>query len=153
MPDHILGVRKLFAFKQGKTSAFCTTEKSLSKYETMNKWIIPSILVAGLIAGLVIGFILNNAFVVKPLTSSYNKQIDRKDELIVTLVKVPKNLIQQTLTVKKVKKGSSIYYVPSADLQAIEVKMDSLVRDFVIPEDTVSLEKETFWDKLKFWED
>jgi len=119
----------------------------------MNKWIIPSVLIVGLITGLVIGFILSNAFVVKPLTSSYSKQIDRKDELIVTLVKVPKNLIQQTLTVKKVKKGSSIYYVPSADLQAIEVKMDSLVRDFVIPEDTVSLGKETFWDKLKFWED
>ena len=119
----------------------------------MKNWIYSLILIAGLIFGLIGGFVLSNIFVVKPLTSSYSKQIDRKDELIVTLVKVPKNLIQQTLTVKKVKKGSSIYYVPSADLQAIEVKMDSLVRDFVIPEDTVSLGKETFWQKLKFWED
>lgn len=117
----------------------------------MSKWIYSLILIVGLIIGLAGGFVLSNLFVVKPLVASYGKQIDRKDELIVKLAQVPKNLIQNSLTVKKVKKGSSIYYVPSSDLQAVEIKMDSLVRDFVIPVDTVNIPKETFWDKIKFW--
>jgi len=117
----------------------------------MNKWIYSLILIVGLILGLICGFVLSNIFVVKPLSTSYGKQIDRKDELIVTLVKIPKNLIENTLTVKKVKKGSSIYYVPSSDLKAVEIKMDSLVRDFTISEDSVDIPKKTFWERLKFW--
>jgi hypothetical protein len=117
----------------------------------MKNWIYPAVFAVALIIGLSAGFLLSNLFVVKPLTSSFGKQIDRKDELIVNLVKIPKNMIQNTLTVKKVKKGSNIYYVPSSDLQAVEIKMDSLFREFTPPDDTVNTPEKSFWEKLQFW--
>jgi len=117
----------------------------------MNKWIYAGILVAGLLVGLTCGFLLSNALVTKPIVKSYERQAKQQSELVETLVKIPKNMIQNTLTVKKVKRGSSIYYVPSSDLQAIEVKMDSLMRDFTIPVDSVNNPGKTFWEKIKFW--
>lgn len=117
----------------------------------MKNWTLPVVLSIALIGGISSGFLLCNIFVVKPLTASYGKQIDRKDELIVNLVNIPKNMIQNSLTVKKVKKGSNIYYVPSSDLQAIEVKMDSLMMGISFPNDSVKLPGKTFWEKIKFW--
>ena len=117
----------------------------------MNKWLYPAVLIVGLIFGLAGGFVLSNVFVVKPLSASYGKQIDHKDELIAKLAETPKNLIQNSLTVKKVKKGSSVYYIPSSDLQAIEVKIDSLVRDFTFPDDSADIPGKTFWERIKFW--
>lgn len=117
----------------------------------MNKWILSGIIFAALLGGLASGFLLSYQLVTKPIVRTYEKQMNKQNDLVLTMVKIPKNLIQNTLTVRRVKKGSSIYYVPSSDLQAIEVKMDSLVRDFTFPEDTVKPPGKTFWDKIKFW--
>lgn len=117
----------------------------------MNKWIYAGIFVAAMVIGIFVGFLLSNQLVTKPIVKSYERQAKQQSELVTTLVKIPKNLIQNTLTVKRVKKGSSVYYVPTSDLQAIEVKMDSLIRDFTIPEDTVNIPEKSFWDKIKFW--
>ena len=94
---------------------------------------------------------LSNQLVTKQIVKSYERQAKQQSELVLTLVKIPKNMIQNTLTVKRVKKGSSIYYVPSSDLKAIEVKRDSIMQDFTFPEDTVNIPEKTFWEKIKFW--
>ena len=120
----------------------------------MNKWIYSGLVMAGLIVGMGIGFIMCNVFVVKPIKASYQWQAKESNKMISTLSAMPKSLIENTLVVKKVKKGSTISYVPSSDMQVIEWKnsMDSLVNVMHMPTDTTIQEK-TFWEKLKFWED
>ena len=117
----------------------------------MNKWIYVAVFSIALMIGIASGFLLSNAFVVKPLTHSYNKQLEGKDNLIVKLANMPRNLIENTLAVKKVKKGSNIYYIPSSDLKAVEIKMDSLVNDFRVIEDTTVVQNTTIWEKIKNW--
>jgi hypothetical protein len=117
----------------------------------MNKWIYAGIFVAGMVIGIAVGFMLCNTLVTKTIVKSYERQAKQQSELVETLVKIPKNMIQNTLTVKRVKKGSSVYYVPSSDLKAIEVKMDSIMQDFTFPEDTVTIPEKTFWERIKFW--
>ena len=120
----------------------------------MNKWIYSGLLMAGLIVGLAIGFTLCNALVVKPIKASYQWQAKEANKMISTLAATPKSLIENTLVVKKVKKGSTISYVPSSDMKVIEWKnsMDSLVNVMQLPADT-TIKGKTFWQKLKFWED
>ena len=117
----------------------------------MNKWLFTLAVMITFIGGVLVGFVLCNLMVVKQVSSIYSKQSDKQVALIETLAVIPKNMIQNTLTVKKVKKGSSIYYVPSSDLQAVELKMDSLFREFTPPDDTVNTPEKTFWEKIKFW--
>jgi len=109
---------------------------------------------AGLVVGMAIGFTLCNIFVVKPIKVSYQWQAKESNKMISTLAAMPKSMIENTLVVKKVKKGSTVSYMPSSDMRVIEWKnsMDSLVNVMQFPEDTIVKEK-TFWQKLKFWED
>lgn len=120
--------------------------------EEMNKWIYSGLLMAGLIVGMAIGFILCNTLVVKPIKASYQWQAKEANKMISTLAATPKSLIENTLVVKKVKKGSTISYVPSSDMRVIEWKnnIDSLISITQFPEDTVATEK-SWWEKLKFW--
>ena len=118
----------------------------------MNKWIYSGLLMAGLIIGVVIGFSLCHTFVVKPIKTSYQWQAQESNKMISTLAAMPKSMIENTLVVKKVKKGSTISYVPSSDMRVIEWKagMDSLVNVINFSPDT-TMEQKTFWEKLKFW--
>jgi hypothetical protein len=105
---------------------------------------------AGLIIGVVIGFSLYHTFVAKPIKTSYQWQAKESNKMISTLAAMPKSMIENTLVVKKVKKGSTISYVPSSDMRVIEWKagMDSLVNVVHFSTDTI-IKKKTFWDW--FW--
>ena len=118
----------------------------------MKNWIYISVFVGGLVTGLLVGFLLSNQLVTKTIVKSYERQAIKQNELVVTLAKVPKYLIENSLTVRKVKRGSTISYVPSSDIQAFELKagIDSLVNTMHSVKDTITPEK-TFWQKLKFW--
>ena len=118
----------------------------------MNKWIYSGLVISGLIVGMIIGFILCNTFVVQPIKTSYQWRAKEDIKMISTLAATPKSLIENTLVVKKVKKGSSISYVPSSDMRVIEWKsnIDSLVSITQFPADSIAKEK-SWWEKLKFW--
>lgn len=117
----------------------------------MNKWIYTGLTTAGLIIGLALGFILCNILVTQPVKVSYQWQVKELIKTNAILAQIPKTMIQNTLTVKKVKRGSTIYYEPTSGIQAIEWKngLDSLVNINI--KDTISVTEKTFWEKLKFW--
>lgn len=92
--------------------------------------------------------------VVKPLKKVYEVQLRKQNELIIELAKISKYSIQNTYTIKKPKKGSTLIIAPDNDMTVNEVTkdLDEKINNLLpVEEDTIKTRK-TFWDKIKFWD-
>jgi hypothetical protein len=103
--------------------------------------------------------LIMNYAVIGPMRHSYENQVEKQSELIVELAKIQKYSIENTYTIKKPKKGSTLIISPDNEMITHEItlglqeKMDNLIID----QDTVIVEStprnKSFLRKIIFWKD
>lgn len=99
-----------------------------------------------------------NLFVVKPIKvinkenlDRYEKRIDKQNQLFLELAKVERLKIENTFTIKKPKKGSTVDVVidnkMDAEFQKQAENLNTLINNFN-KQDTILVKKKSFFQRL-----
>lgn len=111
-----------------------------------------------MICSIILTAFFMNLFVVKPIKvinkenlDRYEKRIDKQNQLFLELAKVERLKIENTFTIKKPKKGSTVDVVidnkMDAEFQKQAENLNTLINNFN-KQDTILVKKKSFFQRL-----